>query len=386
MWQRQRRNLLPMPDKPPASLRIVYFAHSLRSDWNNGNAHFLRGLMRSLVALGHQVLIFEPEHEWSIDNLLTESKGSRSLADFLRTYPDLHIQTYTPDDTDTAWQSRLADTDIVILHEWNPPALASKLLLLRKALGFRLLFHDTHHRASSSPGQIRAFRLNEFDGILAFGEALRNLYRERFGLTRVWTLHEAADTSVFRPLDGVEEKNAVVWIGNWGEGERSAEIREFLLQPAANLRNLITTHIYGVRYPEDGLEALRECGVEYGGYLPNLDAPAVYAASRATVHIPRQQYTSPAMTGIPTIRVFEALACGIPLISAPWRDTEHLFREGDFLFASNVGETAERLRHLLTYPEEAKDQAARGRETILARHTCDHRALELTSICEEVLA
>ncbi len=369
----------------PDSLRIVYLAHSLRSDWNNGNAHFLRGLMRSLVALGHQVTILEPEHEWSIDNLLTEPAGPRSLADFYRIYPDLNIETYTLDDPDDLWQDRFADADVVILHEWNPPALAHKLLTLRDQLGFRLLFHDTHHRASSSPEQMRAFRLNDFDGILAFGEALRTLYRERFGLNRVWTLHEAADTSIFKPLEATNKQNGIVWIGNWGEGERSAEIREFLLQPAARLREVAMTCIYGVRYPDDGLAALREAGVEYGGYLPNLDAPSVYAASRVTVHVPRQQYTSPAMTGFPTIRVFEALACGIPLVSAPWEDTEELFRDGDFLFARNVSEVTEALRYLLAYPEEAAAQAERGMETILVRHTCDHRARELTAICEEVL-
>ncbi len=87
------------------------------------------------------------------------------------------------------------------------------------------------------------------------------------------------------------------------------------------------------------MHALKQAGVDYGGYLPNLEAPRVYAESRLTVHIPRQQYTH-AMTGIPTIRVFEALACGIPLISAPWQDTEGLFREGDFAWASTCAEMA----------------------------------------------
>jgi spore maturation protein CgeB len=91
------------------------------------------------------------------------------------------------------------------------------------------------------------------------------------------------------------------------------------------------------------------------------------------------------MMGIPTIRVFEALACGIPLISAPWRDVEGLFREGDMVFAANGEEMHRAMMRLLEWPEEAEAQAARGRETVLARHTCAHRAEELTAICEEVL-
>ena len=173
-----------------------------------------------------------------------------------------------------------------------------------------------------------------------------------------------------------------MWIGNWGDGERSSEIRDFLLDPAAALPSARVT-IYGVRYPADGLQALKQAGVAYRGYLPNLDAPAVYAASRLTVHIPRRQYAT-TMIGIPTIRVFEALACGIPLISAPWQDTEHLFRPDDMTFVSDGTAMQQAITRLLANPTQAADQAARGLETILARHTCHHRALELTAICDEV--
>jgi spore maturation protein CgeB len=220
-------------------------------------------------------------------------------------------------------------------------------------------------------------------------------------MMRVWTLHEAADTTVFRPFkkpaesqfgapaeelseDSKERKQDVVWIGNWGDNERSEEIREFLLRPALKMQDRRFT-IHGVRYPEEAQNELGAAGVRYGGYLANLKAPSVYAASRLTVHVPRQQYARE-MVGIPTIRVFEALACGIPLISAPWRDVEGLFREGDVVFATNCEEMRCALVRLLECPEEAEAQAARGLETVLARHTCAHRAKELTAICEEVLA
>ena len=373
-----------MSAEPVVKRRIVYLAHSLRSDWNNGNAHFLRGLMRALVSMGHDVTVLEPETEWSIVNLASESRGADSLAQFSRTYPELRIETYGSEEDSGLWRQRLAEAEVVILHEWNPPDLARRLIALRDELGFKMLFHDTHHRASSSPEQMERFGLQRFDGIVAFGEALRTVYRERFGVERVWTLHEAADTTVFRPQPATEPEANAVWIGNWGEGERSAEIREFFLRPAELLRSQAHFQIYGVRYPEEGLKALEEAGVRYGGYLPNLDAPRVYAGARLTVHIPRQQYAA-AMTGIPTIRVFEALACGIPLISAPWRDTEALFRAGDFQFVADGNAMAAAMRRLLHEPEMASEQARRGLETVLARHTCGHRARELTAICEELL-
>lgn len=367
-------------------IKLAYCAHSLRSDWNNGNAHFLRGLMRAMAAQGHDVVVYEPCTEWSIEHLRQEQNGETSLAEFREHYPDLKIVAYTASDAlnPDYWRSALADREIVLLHEWNPPALAHLLLALRGEQGFRLLFHDTHHRASSSPEQIRRFGTEHFDGVLCFGESLRRIYQDRFGIHHAWTLHEAADTTVFRPRPHQERTTDVVWIGNWGDGERSREIREFLLEPAALLREYQYL-VYGVRYPAAGLEALQEAGVHYGGYLPNLEAPAVYSAARLTVHIPRQQYSA-AMTGIPTIRVFEALACGIPLISAPWTDIEQLFREGDFLFVKNTAEMRRATKLLLEDKAAADAQALRGLETILSRHTCRHRAEELTCICEEMLS
>ena len=370
----------------PRNLRLAYFTHSVRSDWNNGNAHFVRGLLRALHSLGCEVSIFEPAQGWSIDHLLEEAAGEESIHCFHAAYPELAISCYQESEAADAfyWRGKFRDPDVVILHEWNPPALAVTLLQLRAELGFRLLFHDTHHRASSSPDQIRSFGVHQFDGVLAFGEALSCIYRDVFGIRRVWTLHEAADVTVFHPVQARQKNADVIWIGNWGDDERSAEIREFFLAPAERLCNRRFV-IHGVRYPDDALEALHHAGVVYDGYLPNLNAPAAYAAARLTVHIPRQQYAR-AMTGIPTIRVFEALACGIPLISAPWNDTERLFREGDFPFVRDQQEMTRAIECLLTDQAAAQDQARRGLETILARHTCRHRAEQLLDICEEVLA
>jgi spore maturation protein CgeB len=380
-------------------LRIAYFAHSLRSDWNNGNAHFLRGLMRALGAMGHEVVVFEPHKSWSYENLMSEPCGEDALQRFAEAYPDLRISEYEPANItdEDPWRGALAGFDIVVVHEWNPPELAHALLEMRLNMGYRMLFHDTHHRASSSPKQIQMFGVDRFDGVVAFGDVLRSVYREQFGMMRVWTLHEAADTTVFRPIkkpaelqcgapiEELEELTQdVVWIGNWGDNERSEEIREFLVRPASKMPERRFT-IHGVRYPEEAQKELGAAGVRYGGYLANLNAPSVYAASRLTVHVPRQQYARQ-MVGIPTIRVFEALACGIPLISAPWSDVEGLFREGDMVFATDREEMRCAMVRLLEQPEEAEAQAARGLETVLARHTCAHRAQELTAICEEVLA
>jgi len=369
----------------PRKVRAAYFAHSLRSDWNNGNAHFLRGLIRELGELGHDVVAFEPRASWSVENLLEEPRGQEALDQFARTYPDLQIELYdiAAISDRQVWQRSLREFDVVVLHEWNPPALAATLLELRDDLGYRLMFHDTHHRASSSPEQIRLLGIDRFDGVVAFGEVLRKIYQNKFGIKRTWLLHEAADVQIFRPIQSVNKRQDVAWVGNWGDEERSKEIREFLLCAAARLPERKFT-IYGVRYPDEALRELNWTGVRYGGYLPNLDAPRIYAESQLTVHVPRQQYARE-MIGIPTIRVFEALACGIPLISAPWTDTENLFRDGDLAFVSDHEEMRRTILYLLENSDEATAQAKRGRETVLGRHTCAHRAMELSYIFEEVL-
>ena len=200
-------------------------------------------------------------------------------------YSDLDVQTYGLGELGALdlWRQRLRGAQVVILHEWNPPALAALLLQLRAELHYRLLFHDTHHRASSSPESFTELRLEEFDGIIAFGEALHRIYVDRFHLRRVWTLHEGADTTVFRPIAGQEKEQDVVWIGNWGEDERSAEIREFLLRACKPSFPTAESHqVFGVRYPEPALAALGGRRNRALWRIPPqpLEAPAAYAAAQ----------------------------------------------------------------------------------------------------------
>jgi spore maturation protein CgeB len=96
--------------------------------------------------------------------------------------------------------------------------------------------------------------------------------------------------------------------------------------------------------------------------------------------VPRRFYVT-MLPGIPTIRVFEALACGIPLVSAPWADAEHLFRPGtDYLLASNGEEMTRHLQALQADPDLRAHLVRHGLETIRARHTCGHRARQLLAL------
>jgi len=360
-------------------MKVIMFYHSMVSDWNHGNAHFLRGIVSELALRGHQVEVYEARHNWSLGNLRQEH-GDAPVRDFAKAYPELKPRFY--DNATLDAEAIVADADLVIVHEWNQPELVAKIGKLRKKHPFRLLFHDTHHRLVTAPEQMFAYDLSHYDGVLAFGAVLRDLYLARGLAKRAWTWHEAADTRRFHPRPDLEAEADLVWIGNWGDEERTEELHEFLIRPVRELG--LRASVYGVRYPEKAKAALCRAGIVYRGWLPNFMVPEVFARHRVTVHVPRRPYVR-ALPGIPTIRPFEALACGIPLVCAPWDDAEKLFAPGrDYLTAGDGNEMKACLARLLADADAGRTIAARGLGTLRGKHTCAHRVDELLKICGQL--
>ena len=368
------------------ALDIRYFAHSWVSDWNHGNAHFLRGLARELGKLGHRVRCYEALGAWSLTNLLRH-EGERAIDaidHFRKTYPDLDIHFYKQDGGLRDHLLReLRGADVVILHEWNDPELVNTVLALKQELGFRAILHDTHHRAYTSPRDLLRLHLHLLDGVLAFGDAIRRIYADGFGVQHVWTFHEAADIEHFFPT-GLDKDIDVLWIGNWGDEERTRELGEFLISPARSLPGAKFV-AHGVRYPEEALAVLADAGIEYRGYLPNLKTPTAYGRAALTLHVPRREYAN-GLSGIPTIRVFEALACGVPLLCAPWQDLENLFTPGeDFICVPNGAAMTAEMTRLLCDQAARRQIASNGLKTLRSRHTCRHRAVELGQMLQQVV-
>ncbi|HUF28012.1 MAG TPA: glycosyltransferase [Gemmatimonadaceae bacterium] len=357
-------------------MRIVMFYHSLVSDWNHGNAHFLRGVVAELLARGHDVRVYEPADGWSRTNLVRE-QGTAVLAAFASAFPGLESTGYRLDTLDL--DEALDGADLVLVHEWNEHELVRRIGAHRAATrAYPLLFHDTHHRSVTDRDGVAGYDLRHFDGVLAFGEVVRSVYLEMGWTERAWTWHEAADVRVFRPRPETTREGDVVWIGNWGDDERSAELHRFLIEPVRSLG--ARARAFGVRYPDSALRALDEAGIDYDGWLPNHLVPVELARHALTVHVPRRPYVR-ALPGIPTIRVFEALACGIPLVCAPWHDTEGLFApDRDFLVAPDGRTMRSHMRMLLHDRDAAAGLAAHGLQTVRSRHTCAHRVDELLAI------
>jgi spore maturation protein CgeB len=309
-------------------------------------------------------------------NLLQDA-GPDAVSDFNRAFPDLSSTTYSINRLQIPeW---LDEVDLVLVHEWNDPLMITAIGdHARRNPRVRVLFHDTHHRAITAAHELARFDLTDYHGILTYGRSLKKAYERRGWGNQVFVWHEAADVRTFYPRQRDHMLGDVVWIGNWGDEERSEELREYFINPVAS--SSLSAHAYGVRYPRSAVRELESASIVYGGWLPNFKVPEVFSAFKTTIHVPRRPYTR-ALPGIPTIRPFEALACGIPLISAPWQDTEGLFRVGqDFLMARNGNEMQKHLRNVLNDSSLAQSLSSSGLETIRKHHTCAHRVDDLLTI------
>ena len=431
-------------------MRIAYFTHSLASCWNHGNAHFLRGVLRELRARGHSVRAHEPEGAWSLENLLRDH-GAAGLDAYRAAYPELASDRYAAidavvervSDSDLVVVHEWSEPALVaalgaarrrgarytlLFHDTHHRAVSAPaemerfdlsgydgvlafgetLAAVYRARGWGRRVFVWHEAADTRLFQPPAQELPDLDGA---GSGAGPLSRSGEGqgegsgpsgrgapFPRVaGAPHPEGSPPSPQPPparerarvasdpDGRESARAgLIWIGNWGDDERSAELETYLFRPAAQVG--LPLDIYGVRYPEAALATLRRYGARYHGWAANAAAPGLFARHLATVHVPRRFYVE-CLPGIPTIRVFEALACGIPLVCAPWDDAEGLFRPGrDYLVARTGAEMEGHLRAPRSDGGLRQALATSGLATIRARHTCAHRAEELLSIAASLRA
>ena len=270
-------------------MKIVYFTHSLISCWNHGNAHFLRGVMRSLIAGGHDVTVCEPAQSWSRDNLIQER--AEAPAEFAQTFPMLAACTrILPDGADI--DAVLDHADVVIVHEWNEPALVASVGAARLRGGrFVLLFHDTHHRMVSEPDAMARYDLAGYDAVLAFGATLSEAYRRHGWGERVFTWHEAADDRVV-PSSRRAERSATAPSGS-ATGETASAARNCVITCWFPSRGS------AFRSTSMACAILRKRGRNWRSGVRAITAgprmrgqPEIFARHRFTLHVPRRFYVT----------------------------------------------------------------------------------------------
>lgn len=351
-------------------MKIVIFGLTLSSSWGNGHATLWRGLCRSLIQDGHQIIFYERDVEYySSHRDLAELPGG-----ILRLFDSW---------TDVAEEVRnqLSDTDAAIITSYCPDSLDAANLLLEVDGPLRV-FYDL-----DTPVTLKKLKRNEavsyvgprgyrdFDLVLSFtgGRALTELQAD-LGAPVAIPLYGSVDPSLHRPAPAQEVFRAdLSYLGTFA-ADRQRALENFFIRAARELPNARFL-IGGAQYPEtfpwtDNIYFVR--------HIEPALHPAFFCSSRLTLNLTRADMRD--MGYCPSGRLFEAAACGVPLISDYWEGLEEFFTPGEEIF---VVESSDDLVRAMTLPdEELRRVAEAAQRRVLAQHTAQHRARELLNHLE----
>jgi spore maturation protein CgeB len=348
-----------------SGLNIVICGLSITSSWGNGHATTYRGLVRALHARGHRVLFLERDVPWYAENrdLPDPPYGRTAL------YGSL-------EELDGRFRSAVAEADLVILGSFVPEGRAVAEWVQRHR-GDLTAFYDI-----DTPATLAAVRAGTceyldrklipgFDFYLSFtgGPTLARLERE-FGARRAFPLYCSFDPQQYFP-EPQEVRWHLGYMGTYSE-DRQAALSRLLLDPAARSPDLRFV-VAGPLYPATTAWPANVDRIEH---LGPADHRAFYCRQRFTLNVTRAAMSAAGHS--PSVRLFEAAACGVPIISDAWPGLETIFTPGREIVVARTAEDT--LRTLSAVgPEEARRIGARARRRVLARHTAEHRAEELES-------
>jgi spore maturation protein CgeB len=352
------------------TLNIVVFGLSITSSWGNGHATTYRALIKALERRGHRVVFLERDVPWYRDH--------RDLAE----PPYCRTELYQSLAEVPARFARIvADADLVIVGSYVPDGVAISDWVTTNANGVTA-FYDIDTPVTleglerGGTEYLAASLVPRFDLYLSFtgGPTLR-LIEERYGSPRARALYCSVDPEIHRPLE-VEKKWALGYLGTYSP-DRQPALERLLVEPAKRLpeRRFV---VVGAQYP-DGLDW--PGNVERVAHLPPSAHAEFYCAQEFTLNVTRAAMVAAGHS--PSVRLFEAAACAVPIISDRWPGIETIFEPGREIFICDTAEEAVAVLGQTTREERlAVAEAARRR--VLACHTADCRAAELESYVGEV--
>jgi spore maturation protein CgeB len=353
-------------------MKIVIFGLTISSSWGNGHATLWRGLCRALVARGHEIVFFERDVPYYAEHRdLAELPGGRLVL-----FPawDEVIETA---------RRELADADVAITTSYCPDALAAGVLM-QDSPALRV-FYDldapvtlARLDAGEEVGYLDERGLRDFDLTLSYtgGMALERL-QSRLGATRVAPLYGHVDPAIHRPVPVVGAYRCdLSYLGTYAE-DRQALLERLFIEPARQ-RRAQRFLIGGAKYPDDFPWAPN---IFFVRHLPPAEHPAFFCSSRLTLNITRAAMA--AMGYCPSGRLFEAAACGAPLLSDQWTGVDEFFEPGREICVVEKPEDV--LAALELSDAELARMAAAARERVFAEHTSAHRAEELERLLEEAI-
>ncbi|WP_262027280.1 glycosyltransferase [Microvirga sp. Mcv34] len=351
-------------------MKILIFGLTISSSWGNGHATLWRGLCRALGKRGHRIVFFEKDVPYYAAN--------RDLVEI----PGGELVLYEDWESIRAHAEReLKDADVALVTSYCPDGIAAGDLLFSAPRAIRA-FYDldtpvTFSRldAGEPISYIGPSGLSEFDLVLSYtgGRALERLQTD-LGAQRVAPLYGHVDPDVHHPVQRIQHYTAdLSYLGTYA-ADRQDALQRLFIDPAAcrpDRRFLIG----GAQYPAD---FPWQPNIHFVQHLPPPEHPAFFSSSRLTLNITRQAMAE--MGWCPSGRLFEAAACGAPILSDWWEGLDSFFKPGrDILIAANIDESVAALD--LTDDELIRISKA-GRERTLAEHTSDHRAKELEILLE----
>ncbi|MBS7538412.1 CgeB family protein [Ancylobacter lacus] len=346
-------------------LSIVVLGLSLSSSWGNGHATTWRALLKALAGRGHDILFLERDRPWYAEHrdLPTPDFCTLRLYDEVE---DLAVHA-----------GAIAGADLVIVGSFVPDGIAVGRFVQEQASGLTA-FYDidtpvTLARLEREAGEyVSADLIPGFDLYLSFtgGPTLERLMRD-FGAPAARALYCSVDEKVYRPLDAAARGATTYDLGYLGtySADRQPTLEALLIEPARRRPDLSFV-VAGPLYPPDLAWPANVARIDH---LPPDRHPAFYNACRFTLNVTRADMIRAGHS--PSVRLFEAAACGTPIVSDIWAGLDTLFRPGrEILLAQGT----EDVLAALDLTEEARRRlGAAGRGRILESHTAAHRAAEL---------
>ncbi|UJR83451.1 CgeB family protein [Sandaracinus amylolyticus] len=353
-------------------MKIVVFGLSISSAWGNGHATLWRGLVRALDAMGHEVVFFEKDVPYYAQHRDVDKLTGRSR---LVLYAELaHVETQI--------RNHFRDCDVAMVTSYCPEGALLCERVLASSASVRAFYDlDTPvtlerlHAGERVP-YLPSQGLGGFDLVLSYtgGRALDALRRE-LGARRVAPLYGSVDPDVHAPAPPRREwKGDFSYLGTYA-ADRQAALDALFLAPA-RARPDLKFVIGGSMYPEGFPWS---SNIWYVAHVPPPHHPAFYASSPLTLSVTRGPMKE--MGWCPSGRLFEAAACGVPVLSDEFAGLEEFYTPGSEILVAEDGDDAigaiERPR------EELARIARRARERTLAEHTATNRARELIARLEE---
>ncbi len=353
-------------------MKVVVLGLSITSSWGNGHATNFRALVAALSRRGHEVLFLERDVPWyAAHRDLAEPPFGRTLlygsVDELRDRAATDVRdadlvvvgSYVPDGVEVGrWVTGLA-TGVTAFYDIDTPVTLAAL-----------------ERAECA--YLTADLVPAFDLYLSFtgGPTLWRI-EQWWGARRAVAFHCLVDPDAYRPVD-VEERWLLGYLGTYS-ADRQPPLERLLVEPARRLTDAPFV-VAGPQYPDDLAWPPNVARIEH---LAPGDHPGFYGAQRFTLNVTRADMVRAGWS--PSVRLFEAAACGVPVISDRWEGLDSFFRPGVEIFvADSTTDAIEVLSDV--HPETAAEVGAAARRRVLAEHTADHRAEQLEHLVDGVHA